>query len=31
MEGHSLPTTKDYLLQEYVDVFQGIGTLPGGL
>ena len=27
---HSLPTTKDYLLQEYVDVFQGIGTLPGG-
>ena len=27
----SLPTTKDYLLQEYVDVFQGIGTLPGGL
>ena len=28
---HSLRTTKDYLLQEYVDVFQGIGTLPGGL
>lgn len=27
---HSLPTTKDYLLQEYGDVFQGIGTLPGG-
>ena len=27
---HSLPTTKDYLLQEYADVFQGIGTLPGG-
>ena len=26
---HSLPTTKDYLLQEYADVFQGIGTLPG--
>ena len=26
----SLPTTKDYLLQEYADVFQGIGTLPGG-
>ena len=24
---HSLPTTKDYLLQEYADVFQGIGTL----
>ena len=28
---HSLPTTKDYLLQEYADAFQGIGTLPGGL
>ena len=27
---HSLPTTKNYLLQEYADVFQGIGTLPGG-
>ena len=27
---HSLPTTKDYLLQEYAYVFQGIGTLPGG-
>ena len=27
---HSLPTTKDYLLQEYADVFEGIGTLPGG-
>ena len=27
---HSLPTTKDYLLHEYVDVFQGIGALPGG-
>ena len=27
---HSLPTTKDYLLQECADVFQGIGTLPGG-
>ena len=25
-----LPTTKDYLLQEYADVFQGIGTLPVG-
>ena len=24
---HSLPTTKDYLLQEYANVFQGIGTL----
>ena len=27
---HSLPTAKNYLLQEYVDVFQGIGTLSGG-
>ena len=27
---YSLPTTKDYLLQEYANVFQGIGTLPGG-
>ena len=27
---HLLPTSKDYLLQEYADVFQGIGTLPGG-
>ena len=27
---HSLTMTKDYLLQEYADVFQGIGTLPGG-
>ena len=27
---HSLPTTKDYLLQEYADVFEGIGTLAGG-
>ena len=26
---HSLPTTKEYLLKEYVDIFQGIGTLPG--
>ena len=26
---HCLPTTKEYLLQEYSDVFQGIGTLPG--
>ena len=25
-----MPTTKDYLLQEYANVFQGIGTLPGG-
>ena len=27
---HQLPTTKEYLLKEYADVFQGIGTLPGG-
>ena len=27
---HSLPTTKDYLLQEHANEFQGIGTLPGG-
>ena len=27
---HQLPTTKEYLLQEYADVFQGKGTLPGG-
>ena len=27
---HPLPTTKEYLLREYKDVFQGIGTLPGG-
>ena len=27
---HSLPTTKEYLLKEYKDVFSGIGTLPGG-
>ena len=26
---HSLPTTKEYILKEYVDVFTGIGTLPG--
>ena len=26
---HRLPTTKEYLLQEYSDVFQGIGTFPG--
>ena len=26
---HSLPTTKDYILKEYADVFNGIGTLPG--
>ena len=27
---HSLPTTKEYLMKEYKDVFNGIGTLPGG-
>ena len=26
---HRLSTNKEYLLQEYSDVFQGIGTLPG--
>ena len=26
---HSLPTTKEYTLKEYADVFTGIGTLPG--
>ena len=26
---HSLPTTKEYILREYADVFTGIGTLPG--
>ena len=26
---HSLPTTKEYILKEYADVFIGIGTLPG--
>ena len=24
-----LPTTKDYILHEYADVFKGVGTLPG--
>lgn len=28
---HSLPTTKDYLLQEHHDLFQGIGTLPANV
>ena len=28
---HPLPTTKEYILHEYADVFKGIGTLPGGL
>ena len=26
---HSLPTTKEYILREYADVFTGNGTLPG--
>ena len=26
---HNLPTTKEYILKEYADVFKGIGTLPG--
>ena len=26
---HNLPTTKEYILKEYADVFTGIGTLPG--
>ena len=27
---HLLPTTKEYILHEYADVFRGVGTLPGG-
>ena len=27
---HSLPTTKEYLMKEYKDVFSGMGTLLGG-
>ena len=27
---HPLPTTKEYMLHEYADVFRGVGTLPGG-
>ena len=27
---HRLPITKEYILKEYADVFQGTGTLPGG-
>ena len=27
---YPLPTTKEYILHEYADVFKGIGTLPGG-
>ena len=26
---HNLPTTKEYILREYADIFKGIGTLPG--
>ena len=26
---HPLPTTKEYILYEYADVFKGVGTLPG--
>ena len=27
---HPLPTTKEYILHEYADVFKGVGPLPGG-
>ena len=27
---HPLPTTKEYILHKYADVFKGVGTLPGG-
>ena len=27
---HPLPTTKEYILHEYADIFKGVGTLPGG-
>ena len=27
---HPLPTTKEYILHEYADVFKGVGNLPGG-
>ena len=27
---HPLPTTKEYILHDYADVFKGVGTLPGG-
>ena len=27
---HPLPTTKEYILHEYADVFRGVRTLPGG-
>ena len=26
---HKIPTTKEYLLKEFADVFQGVGRLPG--
>ena len=29
-KNHPLPTTKEYILHEYADVFKGIRTLPGG-
>ena len=28
-ETHPSPTTKEYILHEYADVFKGVGTLPG--
>ena len=27
---HPLPTTKEYILYKYADVFKGVGTLPDG-
>ena len=27
---HPLPTTKEYILHKYADIFKGVGTLPGG-
>ena len=27
---HPLPTTKEYILHKYADVFKGVGTPPGG-
>ena len=27
---HPLPTTNEYILHEYADVFKGVGTLLGG-
>jgi hypothetical protein len=26
---HKLPLTKEYILEEFKDVFGGVGTLPG--